>query len=275
MDKTKRKKKSKKSSGRLSFKTALFKGAYVHNPVLTSVVGLCSVVGAATNLKNSLVLSVSFLLVICVCEVLASLVLRRFNRWVRVCAYAIVSSAVLLVPMLAFSRELASTLGAYLPLLCVSGVTVIRCEKFAVKTSAYNSFVDSLSCAAGYAVVCVCVGAIRNLLTLKSVFGEETGAAFSMPFAAFLILGFLAALHKHSVMKFFPNEIVDTFGFSSAFEKPLLKDPGLSRDERIEKKKELENEIDEYDKIKPRYSIEDIDLSSLLQKDESKEDDEK
>lgn len=271
----KSKKKSKSQSGRLKFKTALFKGAYVHNPVLTSLLGLCSIAGAATDFKNSLILSLAFLFVIVINEIFASLFLKRFSRWVRVCAYSVVSSLILLVPMLFMSDETLSALGVYLPALCVSGVTVVRCEKFAVKVSAYNSFVDAVSCAVGYGAVCIVAGAVRGLLASQAVFGSAASSAFAMPFAAFLVLGLLAAVHKHSVTKFFPNEFVDTLSFSSAFEKPLLKDPGLGARAEREKGKELENEIREYDKIKPRYSIEDIDISELLPENERKEESEK
>ncbi|MGN1418659.1 MAG: Rnf-Nqr domain containing protein [Acutalibacteraceae bacterium] len=266
----------KKSSGRLSLKTALFKGAYIHNPVLTSLVGLCPIAAVAINFKNALYLSLAYLLVITVSEVLASAVFKRFSRWVRICLYAVVSCAVLLPVFLKINAQTASAFGVYLPLLCVSGVTVIRCEKFAVRTTVYNSFIDSVACAVGYGAVSIAVGLIRGFLASGKIFSFNThfpsNTSIAMPFGAFVVLGFLAALHKWSVMKFFPNELVDTFNLSSAFEKPVFKDPGLGAGEEHRKTRKLEEDMEEYDKIRPRYSIEDIDperLEAFSQKGEN------
>lgn len=250
---------------KLSFKTALFKGAYVHNTVLTTLTGLCPVAAVCTSVKNALWLSLVFAVILVLCEVSASVLLKRIDRWLRVGLYAVVSSVALLIPMLFMDEKTSASFGVYLPLLCVSGVIVIRCEKFAVKTSGYNSLVDALAGGAGFFVVSLVTGAVRELMATGKILGFDTGIpavpSVTMPFFGFIIIGFIAALHKWSVKTFFPDEITDTFGMSKAFDKPVFKDPGLKLGNNRAGKKNTDTERSEDEKWRPRYNIEEVEIS--------------
>ncbi len=268
----KRKMRKNKSSRKLKLSTALFKGGYVHNTILTQLTGICPIAAAATDFKNAFFLSIAFTMLIIVCETVASALFKGISRWIRVCLYSLVS-VICLIPVFSWINEQNITaLGVYLSLLCVNGIIVIRCEKFSVRTTVRNSLFDALATAAGFSVVALIVGIIREFIVYGTAFGIKSGnppkiSAMAMPFGGLIILGFLAAIQKWSVKKFFPDEITDTFSFSGAFEAPAIKDPGLNSKAEREKAKARAEEIREYDKIKPRYSIEDIE-SSL----ESKED---
>lgn len=248
---------------KLRLKTALFKGAYIHNTVLTALSGLCPIAAVCTTAKNALMLCAVYSVTLILCEFAASAFFKRYARWIRVCLYALMSSAGLFVSSLCFDAKALSALGVYLPLLCVSGVTVIRCEKFAVKTAPVNALIDALASSVGFSVVALLVGAVRELIAQGSLFGIQTDmqtiGAVAMPFGGFLVLGFLAAVHKWSVIRFFPGEIVDTFNMSHAQERPVLKDPGLGKEKKPKQKRQsLSKEREEYEKIRPRYNIEDI-----------------
>ena len=249
---------------RLSFKTALFKGAYVHNTVLTTLTGLCPVAAVCTSIKNALWLSLIFTVILVLCEVAAGVLLKRLDRWLRVGLYALISSVALLIPMLFMDEKTSAALGVYLPLLCVSGVIVIRCEKFAVKTSGYNSFIDALAGGVGFSAVALLTGLLRELMGAGKVLGLDTGfpviPSVTMPFFGFLLIGFIAALHKWSLRTFFPEELTDTFGMSKACDKPVLKDPGLKTGKMKAVKKSAEAEGSEVENFRPRYSVEELDV---------------
>ncbi|MCM1363808.1 MAG: hypothetical protein NC122_08845 [Faecalibacterium sp.] len=272
--KMKKRKRSNTPGRKLKLSTALFKGGYVHNTVLTQLAGLCPIAAAATTFKNSILLSVSFLLIITACEVITCAFLKGVPRWIRVCTYAIIS-VIFLIPIFSlFNENAVTSLGIYLTLLCVSGIVVIRCEKFSVRTGIRNSFFDALATAAGFSAVAVIVGIIREFFAYSTIFGISVSttlpkaSAMAMPFGGLIVLGFLAAIQKWSVRKFFPNEITDTFNLSGAFEKPTAKDPGLNNKVERQKAKIRKQEILEYDEIKPRYSIEDIDMPQEKREDE-------
>lgn len=267
----------KANKSRLRFSTALFKGAYVHNPVLTQLSGLCPIIMAATSFKNAAYLSLCFTLLLVVNEALASAFFKGFSRWVRVCFYALVSSVALIPVLSKMNPEAAAALGVYLPLLCVNAVIVIRCEKFSIRTGIINSVLDALATSVGFGVVALITGIIREFISKGSLFGLEKFPkipSIAMPFAGLVILGFLAAVQKWSVLKFYPDELVDTFSMKDAFDKPLLSDPGLNTKAERKNKRRLKDDESEYDEIRPRYSIEDVEstLEKRREQQEEKED---
>lgn len=253
---------SKKRTKHLKFSTALFKGGYVYNAILTQLSGLCAL-AAATNIKNSLWLSLSFLVIIITNEIIASAFLKNIPRWIRICLYAIIS-AISLLPVYSFlGKETVASLGIYLPLMCVSGIIVTRCEKFSVRTSVINSIIDALACAVSFFVITFIIGFTREWLSFGTLFGIKIGNPFPVramasPLGGLILLGFLAAIQKWSVKKYFHDEITDTFSLNKVFEKPTIKDPGLEIKSQHEIFRQQRKEEEQYDKIRPRYSIEDI-----------------
>ena len=119
---------------------------------------------------------------------------------------------------------------------------------------------DSVACGLGFGAVALIVGALRELITYGTIFQTENAlpktAASTMPFMALIIIGILAALHKAFIIKFHPQEETDTFSLSSSEDKPLLKDPGLGK--KAPKPKARKSDDENFDIIRPRYSIEDI-----------------
>lgn len=247
----------KNSAPKLKMRTALFKGSFIHNPVLTQIIGICPIVAAATRLSDALALSVTLLLVLVICEGVTSLLLKEVPRWIRLCFYTLISATFIAVfePLiLKLTPDNGAGLGIYLYLLSANALTVIRCEKFACKTGVRNSIIDAVASGIGYGAVAVIVGTVRELLNYGTLFSNEISAKLpvtSMSFAALVILGFLAALHRWIVVKYYPKEISDTFYMNEVWEKPVLKDPGLHK----EKKKPFDE--DSVDSIRPRHTAAD------------------
>lgn len=250
--------KNKKSAPVLSLSTALFKGSFVHNPVLTQIIGICPIVGAATTTVNGLCVAVGITAVLILSETVTSLILKKLPRWVRMAVYTLLSLSVVLLCdryIFALAPDKGASLGIYFYLLSVNALTVIRCEKFACKTTVINAAADALAAGIGYGAVALIVGILREYLTYGTLFSSaEALPRFpqaTMPFLTLVILGFLAAGHKWLLIKFYPDEVRDTFSMKAATEKPVKKDPGLFSD----KKKSYPKVIRDYDeKIRPRHS---------------------
>ncbi len=247
----------KKSKPVLKLSTALFKGSFVHNPVLTQIIGICPIVGAATTAVNGLSLAVGIIAVLTVTEAVTSLALKRVPRWLRTAAYTLISLAVVLLCdrfIFALTPDDGAGLGIYFYLLCVNALAVIRCEKFACKTTVLNSVTDAVAAGAGYGAVAFTVGAAREFLTYGTVFTSADAVPRlpqgSLPFVALVLLGFLAAGHKWLLIRLYPDEIRDTFSMNAVNEKPVTKDPGLFSDKKSVKPKVI-REYDE--KIRPRH----------------------
>lgn len=257
------KNKPKNQEQKLGFSTALLKGGFIHNPVLTRIIGVCPIVAAATTFKNAAVLSLVLSVSLIFCEMIASLALKKIERNVRVCLYCLIASIPTILSTAVVSDKTLSSLGIFLPLLSVNAIIVVRCEKFAVKTTVKNSFFDAVATAAGFSAVALIVGFIRELFSFGTVFSLKLFSlprfsAFALPFGGLLVLGFLAAAHKAIVTKRFENETADAFNFSKVFEKAVFRDPGLG----IFKNKDAEPSgisVPERSEIRARYSSEETD----------------
>ena len=81
----------------LKLRTAFFKGGFIHNPVLTQIIGICPIVAAATTLKNALVLSLVLTVSLIVNESFTSLFLKDTPRYVRLCFYTVISTLIVVL----------------------------------------------------------------------------------------------------------------------------------------------------------------------------------
>lgn len=243
----------------LKLSTALFKGSFIHNPVLTQIIGICPIVGAATTVTDALALSVMLMAILIVTEAVTSLLLKKLPRWLRMCIYALIGVGLTLVCdkyIIALTPNKGASLGIYFYLLCINALAVIRCEKFACKTGVLNSVTDGFAAGVGFGAVALIVGAVREFLNFGELFAPADAVPrlpqTAMPFVALVILGFLAAFHKWMLIKFYPEEVIDTFSMKAVFEKPETMDSGLFTD----KKKPTPKVIRSYDGIRPRHTQE-------------------
>lgn len=239
---------------------SLFKGAFIHNPILTQAAGVFALIIAAKSLRDGFALALTAGIILLVNEAAAGLILKRLPRWLRVAFYALISAAVIYLAE-PFILPLTSG-GRVLPLgfclLSVNALTVIRCERFACKNKLRHCIVDAFSGAVGYGAVALIIGAARELITYGTLFrSADTLPAIpngAMPFVAFALLGFLAAAHKAIVIRFYPKEQTDTFSMRSSGEKIVLRDPGLGN----KKKASASDDSDDYDIIDLRPARRDI-----------------
>lgn len=233
---------------RLSF----FKGAFIHNPILTQAAGVFAVICGTRNLRDSLALSLTAGIVLLVNEAAAGLLIKRLPRFLRIAFYALTSAAVIYFaePFIApIASEGKSTLPAYLCLLSVNALTAIRCERFACKNKLRYCIVDAFSGAVGYGVAALIIGTVRELITYGTIFHTYNHIPSipngALPFIAFLLLGILAAAHKAIIIRFYPDEHTNTFSMRSSGDKILLRDPGIGR----KRNSALSDSSEEYDFI--------------------------
>ncbi len=217
-----------------SFKLTFFKGAFVHNSVLTGVIGICPILAAAHKISDAVCITVTLTLLLLINECLTNLLLKNVERWIRVAIYPLLSSVIIALsfPFLSlFTSDEASSLGIYLYLLSANALIVIRCEKLASRTTLKNCIFDAISSGIGYGVIALIVAGVRELIFSLTLSDGESFATspFTSSFIALLILGFLSAIQKAVIKKYFPLETTDTFSFVRADEKPVLKDPGIGK----------------------------------------------
>ncbi len=198
-----------------SFKDILRFGSVIRNPVLVQVAGICPVVAATTSVINAVSLSLIFMLSLVLCETLASLLFKKFPRWVRMGLYPVINLLIVFPVMYAFeyfSLSLSSSLGIYLPLMVMNALIFIQCETFAVKNTVKMSFFDALACSVGYGVVLIGVGTIREIFGSGTFLGVNIPfingmSGLLMPFGGLFIIGVLAAFHKWWIIHRHPENL--------------------------------------------------------------------
>lgn len=203
------------SKQKASLKKMILLGGFIRNPVLVQVIGICPVAAAATSVLNALALSLVFSLSLILCEVVASLFLKKVPRWVRMGLYSIIGLAVVFPVMYVFERyslSLFSSLGIYLPLMVMSSFNCVHCEKYAVKHSVKLSFFDAVASLTGYCSVLLSVGLIREVFGSGTILGFDISfidglSGFLMPFGGLFVIGILSAVHKSRIAKKYPNKI--------------------------------------------------------------------
>lgn len=200
-----------------SLKSMIKTGGFLRNPVLVQVIGICPVAAAATSLINALALSVIFTLSLIFCEVVASLLLKKVSRWIRMGLYAVMGVIILFPIIYLFERytpAIFSSLGIYLPLMAMSSFNCVHCEKFAVKNSVKMSFYDAIASSVGYCAILIAVGIFREVLGNGTLLGFPLPLVkglygLLLPFGGLLIIGMLAAFHRSRLIKNHPDMVGD------------------------------------------------------------------
>lgn len=205
-------------SNKLSFGDVFRKGSVIFNPVLVQLAGLCPVVAASTSLKNAVMLSVvAFAELVAVCF-LASALMKKIPRWVRMPLYLIIGLA-LICPVLWFIEtktliNLSLSMKIYIPLIAINSVVAVHCEQFAVKNTVKLALYDAAAVGLGASLVFIFVGAVREILGSSTIGGVALNLPVSLkgmllPFGCLVILGFMAAALKSFVSKRYSEEMAE------------------------------------------------------------------
>jgi electron transport complex protein RnfE len=106
--------------------------------------------------------------------------------------------------MAAFTPELHSALGVFIPLIVVNCIIFGRAEAFACKNNVIASALDGLGMGFGFILTLIVVSGIREVLGAGTLLGQPLfGQSFSpalimiMPPGAFLVLGLLIGLMNY------------------------------------------------------------------------------
>lgn len=185
-----------------SFKNTLLNGALIHNPILVQCVGLCPVIVASSTLKNSVFLGIALCLDLIITCFLASAIMKKIPRFVRVVLYFIIGLLIICPCLWLVETKTQISIDLrmkiYISLLSINSITAVHCEQQSVKLGVSESLTDSLSVSIGAFIVLAVCGAVREILGSGAIGGRSlnlpyTLSGISMPFGCLLILGFITA----------------------------------------------------------------------------------
>ena len=190
----------------------LTKGILKENPVFVLVLGLCPVLGVSSQVSNALGMSIAVLFVLTFSNIIISLLRKVIPASIHIPAYIVVIASLVTITemvMHAFAPSIYSSLGVFLPLIVVNCIILGRAEAFASKNTVFDSILDAVGMALGFALSITLIDLIRELMgagtiTLFAV-GDFSGVitipwfidnpirVMSLAPGALLIMGYLKA----------------------------------------------------------------------------------
>lgn len=191
-------------------------GLWRNNPGLVQLLGLCPLLAVTGTAINGLGLGLATLFVLTMSNLIVSLLRNALRAEIRIPVFVLVIAALVTtveLTMNAYFHELYRTLGIFIPLIVTNCTIIARAESFASRNPPLPALFDGLMMGAGFALVLVVLGAMRELIGLGTLFaGAELmfGPAAAglylelpgyrgfllavLPPGAFIALGLLIAL---------------------------------------------------------------------------------
>lgn len=158
------------------------------NPITVQVLGICSALAITVKMKPALVMSLSVLFVLGVGNVVISLIRNLIPNRIRIIVQLVVVATLVIVVdqvLKAFVYDVSKQLSVFVGLIITNCIIMGRFEAFALGNKPWQSFLDGVGNAAGYAWVLLVVAFFRELFGSGQLFeipifgsnipGEETG----------------------------------------------------------------------------------------------------
>lgn len=190
----------------------LTEGLVKSNPTFVLVLGACPTLAVTTAAMNGIGMGVATTFVLVCSNLLIAALKNLIPDKVRIAAFIlIIATFVTVVDMVmkAYTPDLYSTLGIFIPLIVVNCIILGRAEAFAQKNRILPSILDGLGMGLGFTLAITLIAGIREILGNGSIFDFKlindeipTILLFILPPGAFFTYGYLIALMNRMRMKY-------------------------------------------------------------------------
>lgn len=146
------------------------------NPITVQVLGICSALAVTAQLKPSVVMALSVVAVMAFSNVITSLLRNTIPNRIRIIVQlVIIASLVILVDQVlkAFVYDVSKQLSVFVGLIITNCIIMGRLEAFALGNRPWPSFLDGVGNGAGYGLILIIVGFIRELFGSGSIYGFQ------------------------------------------------------------------------------------------------------
>jgi Na+-transporting NADH:ubiquinone oxidoreductase subunit D len=136
------------------------------NPITVQVLGICSALAVTAKLEPAIVMSLSVIAVVVFSNLIISLLRNTIPARIRIIVQlTVVAALVILVDQLlkAFAYEVSKQLSVFVGLIITNCIIMGRLEAFALGNKPWPSVLDGIGNGAGYGLILVIVGFVREL----------------------------------------------------------------------------------------------------------------
>ncbi len=186
-------------------------GLFKENPIFTLLLGMCSALAITTTVTNAIGMGVAVTAVLICSNIIISAIRKIVPNEIRIPVYIVVIATLVKSVQLimnAYTPELYTSLGVFIPLIVVNCIILGRAESFASKHGLFDSLLDAIGMGLGYTLAVVVISAFRELvgtggITLNNplnaeqvlfsfnLFKDYAISSFTSPAGAFLSLGLI------------------------------------------------------------------------------------
>ena len=191
----------------------LTKGFIKENPILVIMLGLCATLACSTSATDAFGMGVAFSFVMLGSNIVVASIRKLVPSQVRIPVYiTVISTFVTIVDytLKAYFPALSQSLGVFVPLIVVNCIVMGRAEAFSSKNTIMASLMDGIGMGIGFTLIITLIGTVREILGNGTVFGHalmpalyQPAIILILPPGAFLVIGFLMALHRKVMITFY------------------------------------------------------------------------
>jgi Na+-transporting NADH:ubiquinone oxidoreductase subunit D len=157
-------------------KAVLLDPLFNNNPITLQVLGICSALAVTTKLDTSIVMSLALTFVLVMSNLSVSLIRNLIPSNIRIIVQlTIIASLVIITDQIlkAFVFDISKQLSVFVGLIITNCIVMGRAEAFAMANPPWQSVLDGLGNAAGYSLILVFVGGIRELFGAGKLLGFQ------------------------------------------------------------------------------------------------------
>jgi len=150
--------------------------AGINNPITIQVLGICSALAVTSQIIPSLVMGIGVTVVVCVSNVVISLMRDYIPNKIRIIVeMTVVATMVIVVDQFlkAYAYSVSKQLSIFVGLIITNCIVLGRLEAFALTNKPWPSFLDGLGNGLGYAMILLIVGFFRELSGSGKIFGIQ------------------------------------------------------------------------------------------------------
>ena len=182
------------------------------NPILVIMLGLCATLACSTSATDAIGMGLAFSFVMLGSNIVVAAIRKAVPSQVRIPVFIVVISTFVTIvdySLKAYFPALSQSLGVFVPLIVVNCIVMGRAEAYSSKNPVMASLMDGIGMGIGFTLIITVIGMVREVVGNGTLFGQQVMSASYQPFlililppGAFLVIGFLMALHRKVMFTF-------------------------------------------------------------------------
>src|SRR5512145_1099810 len=146
------------------------------NPITVQVLGICSALAVTVQMKPAIVMALSVTVVTAFSNLIISMARNTIPPRIRIIIQLVVVAFLVIVVdqlLKAYVYDVSKKLSVFVGLIITNCILMGRLEAFAMSNKPFESFLDGIGNGAGYGLVLISLGVVRELFGSGSLMGYQ------------------------------------------------------------------------------------------------------